>query len=477
MKAWKRNLGWALSLCTFVCVLGATPGLAETAEAEAADMASGSDESIEAPAAMDDATAEAGVADDAIVDAAVADAESGAAAMDDGSETAGALAETETAAGEAWNETEEAAGDAWESAAVDGEDDPAVDVAPAETTLGAVGYDAQGQPGRIHVVASGDTLWDISDAYLGTPWVWPSIWQDNGDIANPHVIHPGDRIWITPNEMRRITAEEAEVFLSNSPAPEPEFETVPAALDTEFEEPIAAVPQPALVPEEARMVRVSSRESAGLITPQMLTSAASVVGRVPERLLMSQEDRVYIGLGESEVAVGDEFTVFRTHEKVFDPDTGLLLGFHVEIVGWIRVEEAFPETALASIRMSTGVVEEGDRIMPREPLPPEIAMKASPDGVEGKISFFPQRRVLMGFSDFVYLNRGTLDGVEIGSPLEVYRPGYGAREVSREEEVSVPDRIVAQMLVVRASDESAVAMVMSTAGELELGDRFRGATR
>src|SRR3990172_8194099 len=67
--------------------------------------------------------------------------------------------------------------------------------APQASVLGAVGYDEQGRQGRIHVVARGDTLWHISDAYLGTPWVWPPIWKDNDeDIANPHRIYPGDRI-------------------------------------------------------------------------------------------------------------------------------------------------------------------------------------------------------------------------------------------------------------------------------------------
>jgi nucleoid-associated protein YgaU len=69
--------------------------------------------------------------------------------------------------------------------------------------LGPIGHDAQGRPGRIHVVRAGDTLWDISDAYLGTPWVWPSIWQDNtAEVENPHLIFP-DRIWISPTRCAR----------------------------------------------------------------------------------------------------------------------------------------------------------------------------------------------------------------------------------------------------------------------------------
>ena len=63
--------------------------------------------------------------------------------------------------------------------------------APAPAELGAVAYDSQGHQGRIHIVVRGDTLWAISNTYLATPWVWPSIWKDNGDIKNPHRIYPG----------------------------------------------------------------------------------------------------------------------------------------------------------------------------------------------------------------------------------------------------------------------------------------------
>ena len=77
----------------------------------------------------------------------------------------------------------------------------------------------------------------------------------------------------------------------------------------------------------------------------------------------------------------------------------------------------------------------------------------------GKVSFFAQSRTVMGQVDYVYLNRGTLDGVEVGSPLEVYRPGYVAQETARNEGVRVPDRVVAQMVVVRSQPSSSVAYV------------------
>ncbi len=340
--------------------------------------------------------------------------------------------------------------------------------APAQEAalLGAVGYDEQGRPGRIHLVVRGDTLWHISDAYLGTPWVWPSIWKDNDDIANPHRIYPGDRIWITPWEMRRLSAEEAEKMLAAHPAeqaPEPEIVSRPP------------LPEPAVEPQVFH--RESAEELVGLVSEETLESAASIVSAVPTRVLLGSGDRVYIGLGRDDVAKGDRFTIFRTREKVFDPDSGRMLGWHVDFLGWLEVTDPADETSLAEIRLSGGEIEVGDRLIHKEAPQLDIAIGPSPEGVEGRISFFPNSRTMMGSQDFVYLNRGSEDGLTVGSPLEVYREGFTARETARDESVRVPDRVVAKLLVIRAQPASAVAVVRHTQEELALGDRFRGATR
>jgi len=337
-----------------------------------------------------------------------------------------------------------------------------VEEASHQVELGAVGYDSAGRPGRIHLVVVGDTLWDISDAYLGTPWVWPSIWQDNQEIENPHLIHPGDRIWITPSEMRRISGSEADALLAGQPASADEAPELDLAFEPEVE---AERPPDYSVPD---------REVVGLLEIEQLEAAGTIVSAVQDKMMLSHMDHIYISRGEGETEIGDQYTIFQTKEKVYDPETGDLLGYHVEFHGWAEVVEVGEESSRAEIKLSVTDIRVGDKIIERPPTISKISRQPGPD-VEGSVSFLPHNRTMMASADYVYLNRGTLDGLEIGSPLVVYRPGYAAYDSLRGGDVRVEDRIVADLIVVRVRDESSVALVRHSEETLAEGDHFRGA--
>ena len=43
-----------------------------------------------------------------------------------------------------------------------------------------------------YIVKNGATLWALTAQFLQDPWYWPEIWQRNPQVANPHLIYPGD---------------------------------------------------------------------------------------------------------------------------------------------------------------------------------------------------------------------------------------------------------------------------------------------
>lgn len=346
-----------------------------------------------------------------------------------------------------------------------------------QVVMGEVGYDENGQAGRVHVVVHGDTLWDISDAYLGTPWVWPSIWKDNRDIENPDLIYPGDRIWITPTEMRPVSREEADRLLSARPPEQDQgemaaLEGTPAAVP-EDSGPAPIVVPPAATHETGRSVRVPDMEMSGLVASEVLDEAASVVDSPVDRTMIGQGDLIYIGLGQGEVAVGDEFQIVRKMERVHDLDSGADLGYHVAILGWARVTAVNAETATALVRMSVDPIERGDPVLPRKKRDTEVMLKQAPEGTQGRIVFMPNNRLYMGGDDRVFLNRGSLHGLEVGTELEVYEPGGLRKDPVRGTEVQTPDEVIAHLVVVDLDPETATAMVLDSESEITLGDRFR----
>ena len=321
--------------------------------------------------------------------------------------------------------------------------------------LGPLGEDEKGRMGRLHTVARGDTLWDISDAYLGTPWVWPSIWKDNGEIENPHRIYPGDHLWITPHEIRKVSDAEAAELLA-------EGGSMPAAFGDGMEE-----------LESPPIYRYTEIQSAGFVTVQQHQRAAAIIDTPIQRVWLGDHDRVVIGMGAGETQMGEQFDIFRTEGQVTSPETGRLAGYHTATLGWLEVTEVHPDSSWAIIRMSSSEIRRGDALLPRRPRSADIEIGPMPQ-VEGQVLHTPKDRLEMGSTDVVYLNRGSQHGLTVGSPLEIYRPLREGIDSVKKERLALPDDIVAKLLVVDVQDESSVAVITHTLTELTRGDHFRG---
>jgi hypothetical protein len=152
-----------------------------------------------------------------------------------------------------------------------------------------------------------------------------------------------------------------------------------------------------------------------------------------------------------------------------------VLGVHVDKLGWLEVTKVGPETSEAMIRVSYEDILRGDRLIPRVELSREVPVHAAAAAVEGQIAMNPKESNFTAHYDIVYLNRGTDHGIEVGNPLEVYKPGAVAVDDATRVKHRLPDEVIANLLVISANPDTAVALVTSTNLELNRGNFFRSA--
>ena len=209
------------------------------------------------------------------------------------------------------------------------------------------------------------------------------------------------------------------------------------------------------------------------MTADELEAATSIVESPTPRVFLSQGDAIYIGLGLGETEVGARYTIFREAEEVRDFETNALYGYHVDVLGWVEVKTVGPETSVAEIRVSKDSIERGDRMIPRMAIPLELAASPAPTDIDGRVIYMPNDRTQAASQDFLYLDRGSIHGLEVGHMLEVYDAGGLARDRVRGSRVTTPDWNIATLVVTAVQPDSAVAFVTHARRELAVGDTVR----
>ena len=118
-------------------------------------------------------------------------------------------------------------------------------------------------------------------------------------------------------------------------------------------------------------------------------------------------------------------------------------------------------------------MQRGNQVIDRQTVPAEIVLTAAPPDLEARIVFTPMNRTQMQQLDYVYLNRGTIDGLVAGAEGEVFESGAPAPDRVRGKVVRTPDRRVADLIIVSAQPTTSVGFVKHAKRELNIGDSVR----
>jgi hypothetical protein len=346
---------------------------------------------------------------------------------------------------------------------------------PVAAWAQAVGISPDGKKGRIHTVVKGDTLWDITETYLGTAWVWPSIWKEN-DILNPHRIHPGEMIWITEGEMRKLTPEEAENFMKAA-AEQGEVPAAPAALPgmeaESHDDPFAALDSSDSTVE--RYVELKDLHRHSFVTAEEEAQGGAIMGTHRPNYWSAQHQRTIVSVGEGQTQVGDMYTIYRVRRPLRHPDSGEMLGYIVEVLGKGEIGEVHAEASFLDVLASYAEIQPGDRITRYVEEPARIREVFSDAEVDGSVVAWEPYRLRGGRGDLVILDKGTEDGIATGRRFTVYRAGREVRDPLTLNPLLVPDDVIGEAFVVKTSARASLALVTNATTDLVIGDRFRNA--
>lgn len=322
--------------------------------------------------------------------------------------------------------------------------------------------------GLIHTVVKGDTLWDLSARYLGSPWLWPQLWERNRFLTNPHYIYPGIRIVVFPPPSRTYAWEVQQTGSAPSPA------TAPAAAAASEAgggggAPAAAGQGPVLgiTPEE--FVR------AGEFTPQRPVGIGSIRGGEQAKVAFSEGDRVYLSLDKA-IPAGQLLGVYRVRGPVRSPAGRPVSGYVRYLVGILQVTDSGDGEVTAVVRKSFEDLGRDDLISEEIPSYSPVHPKEGGSPLEAFVVTGQPQKVELATGDVVYLDRGADAGVGVGDVFRLYvqrdDATWEGRERSGKESI-----VVAQAVVLRTLPGSATAYVTEATQSFAAGTAARRGAR
>ncbi len=254
-----------------------------------------------------------------------------------------------------------------------------------------------------YVVVKGDTLWGISAKFLKDPWLWPKIWKMNrAEIKNPHWIYPGDVVVLDTS--------------SGSPQLKLLHETVTlqpgAVIEPLDKQPIQSIAPSVITPFLSQPL---------LIENGQLDSAPRIIAGQDERVILSPGTRIYVNdLAQDQ---GINWFIYRPGEPLVDPETNQTLGIEAIYLGTARVSK-FGAPATAEVTSAKEEIFTKDRLVSAPDVFQTNFVPHAPDlDVKGRIIKIYGGIAEGGPNTVVSINRGSLDGLEVGHVLAISRFG------------------------------------------------------
>ncbi len=324
-----------------------------------------------------------------------------------------------------------------------------------------------------YTVKKGDTLWDISGRFLTGAWKWPQIWDYNPQIQNPHLIYPGDKLFLTyvngqPTlSLVRNGQSVGNGGLGSLRSSGNATRLSPKIRIESLQEAIPTIPGDAI---EQFLVRPN------VVSSGQLRSAPYVVGNEGGRLMSSMGQEIFVR-GDVDHSQS-KFGIFRKTKSLRDPQSGKFIGFEV-----IHVAEA---KLLNVGDPSTMVITSGSR----ETMTGDVLLPSTDVGMvhtytprmpplkgEGRIVSLVDALSQSSRDQVIVVNLGEKVGIEVGDVLAIETRGqsiidrHGRRAYDR---VKTPNKRTGVVMIFQTFDDVSYGLVMESNRPVHRNDIITG---
>lgn len=333
-----------------------------------------------------------------------------------------------------------------------------------------------------HLVAAGDTLWDLAALFLKEPWCWPQVWEHNqAQIRDPHWIYPGQTIYFKralgqlslSNERKGAERKSAETISSGSSNGSQGNKHLSPRIRSEQ---LASAPV-AMLPLALQTIIAQ----APLLLDDALSTRPRIVAIADEHQMAGRNDTVFVS---GELGLHKVFSVVRAAQPVKDPDSQRVLGYSAQRSGTLKLSQAaagIDEPHRFIVTASSAEIRPGDVLSTAFAPTSLVAAPHPPVGaIDGRIATVLRGSSWANLYDVVAINRGQQDGLDAGSVLSVMKHvRIGAHDSAKKpvELATLSAQQIGTLLVFSVGKQASLALVMRASDGIAVGDMVRSASR
>lgn len=296
-----------------------------------------------------------------------------------------------------------------------------------------------------YVVKKGDTLWDIAYHFFNNPSKWVSIWEKNSQIENPHLIYPGNKIWLN---------EDMSITISNNNG---EYTLMPKVRKVENYK------------FDSDGVTINTERKIDFINSKSLDKGAYIVGSVDDsRIFFAKDDLIYIK-SQTMLNRGDKLSILRIEDSVKSVlHKGEKLGNLIVKFGKVVVTSEFdeiPENNIfkAMVEDTNEEISAGNILILDNEDSKKITLSKEENKLKGVVAYINDKATEAAEMQLVIIETENSDNkIENGKILPIYKHDRIIKDPITKEKITINGEKIGEVAVIKQDANTLTSIIINS---------------